>query len=366
MARVVLEKLDCWYGRTHAVDHIDLVIEDGELCVLLGPSGCGKTSTLRMIAGFVRPASGEIFVDGEPITHLYPGHRNIAMVFQSYALYPHMTVREHFLFPLRARKMSAQEMHRRAEEMADFLRMREFLDRYPLELSAGQQQRVAIGRALIRQPSLLLMDEPLSNLDARLRVEMRSSLRRLQQDLKLTTVYVTHDQVEAQALGDKIVVMNLGRIQQVGTPEEVYRWPVNLFVAGFIGTPPMNFLECQLYRENDQLILRNRNFSLPLAPELRARAEGIPAGRPLIAGLRPENVRLSPVERPASIPAEVYVLEPQSNEVIVDLKLGELVLKAREGKQELGFKPAVGQRVWMEFQQEYLHLFDQQSGQRVL
>lgn len=366
MARVVLEKLDCWYGQTHAVDHIDLIIEDGELCVLLGPSGCGKTSTLRMIAGFVRPASGEIFVNNKPISHLYPGHRNIAMVFQSYALYPHMTVRQHFLFPLRATKMAAQEMHRRVEEMADFLHMRELLDRYPLELSSGQRQRVAIGRALIRKPNLLLMDEPLSNLDARLRVEMRSSLRRLQQELRITTVYVTHDQVEAQALGDKIVVMNQGRIQQVGTPEEVYRWPVNLFVAGFIGTPPMNFLECQLYRENDQLILCNRDFSLPLAPELCARAQDIPSGRSLIAGLRPENVRLSPVEWPASIPAAVYVLEPQSNELIVDLKLGEQVLKAREDKQELGFKPEVGQRVWMEFQQEYLHLFDRQGGQRLL
>jgi multiple sugar transport system ATP-binding protein len=366
MGRLVLEQLDLWYGKTHAVDGINLTIEDGELCVLLGPSGCGKTSTLRMIAGFVGPSGGEIYLDGEPMSHLYPGRRNIAMVFQSYALYPHMRVRDHFTFPLKAAKTSRDEMKRRVEETADFLRMGDLLDRYPPQLSAGQQQRVAIGRALIRKPRLLLMDEPLSNLDARLRVEMRSNLRRLQQDLKITTVYVTHDQVEAQGLGDKIVVMNLGRIQQAGSPDEVYEKPANLFVAGFIGTPRMNLVECELRSEDGQLSLRGEGFSLSLAPDLRPHVDMVPAGRPLVAGIRPENVRLSPVERPSSIPAEVYVLEPQSNELIVDLKLGELTIKAREDKQGLGFRPEVGGRVWMEFQQNRLHLFDKETERSLL
>jgi multiple sugar transport system ATP-binding protein len=365
MSRVVLEKLDCWYGRTHAVDHIDLVVEDGELCVLLGPSGCGKTSTLRMVAGFVRLAGGEIYVDGEPISHLYPGRRNIAMVFQSYALYPHMTVREHFLFPLRATRKSAQEMTQRVEEMADFLHMREFLDRYPQELSAGQQQRAAIGRALIRQPRLFLLDEPLSNLDARLRVEMRANLRRLQQDLRITTIYVTHDQVEAQSLGDKIVVMNLGRILQVGTPTEVYNWPVNLFVAGFIGTPPMNFLDCRLVREDGQAVLRNEDFSVAVPPSLADQLQDVAPDQPLVLGVRPEHISLSPVAQDDSIASEVYVLEPQSNELIVDLKMGDQVLKMRGDKRELGFRPQPGQMVWMTFHPHHLYLFDKESQRRL-
>ncbi len=365
MARVVLEKLDCWYGRTHAVDQIDLVVEDGEFCVLLGPSGCGKTTTLRMIAGFVRPAGGEIYLDGEPISHLYPGHRNIAMVFQSYALYPHMTVREHLMFPLRAARMSPQEMARRVEEMADFLHMRDLLDRYPRELSAGQQQRTAIGRALIRRPRLFLLDEPLSNLDARLRVEMRASLRRLQQDLRITTIYVTHDQVEAQGLADKIVVMNHGRIQQVGSPQEIYRRPENLFVAGFIGTPPMNFLDCRLLREDGRVLLEGARFRLTAPPALAQTLREVESGRSLILGIRPEHIILSAEALEDGIAGEVYVLEPQSNELIVDLRLGDQVLKARQDKRELGFHPRIGQTVWMRFPPEHWHLFDRQTERRL-
>lgn len=361
MAKLALEHLHCWYGQTHAVDDQNLVVEDGELCVLLGPTGCGKTSTLRMIAGFVRPASGDIYLDGERINDLYPGNRNIAMIFQSYALYPHMTVREQFAFPLKATKMPAKEIERRVQEMADFLHMHELMDRYPAELSTGQRQRVAVGRAVIRRPKLFLMDEPLSQLDARLRVEMRANLRRLQQDLGITTIYVTHDQTEAQSVGDKIVVMRLGRIQQVGSPLEVYRNPANLFVAGFIGSPPMNFLDCRLEQRESQIYVRNNNFAFPLRPELAQRVSDIPSEQQLVLGVRPEHIQLSPEARPNTVPAEVYVLEPQSNELIVDLKLGDLTLKMRGDKREMGFKPQLNQKVWMEFQQEYLHLFDEGS-----
>ncbi|MGD2177717.1 MAG: ABC transporter ATP-binding protein [Anaerolineae bacterium] len=365
MARLELEQLDCWYGETHAVDHIDLVIEDGELCVLLGPSGCGKTSTLRMIAGFVRPADGEVYVDGQPIGHLYPGHRNIAMVFQSYALYPHKTVREHFVFPLIPARAPRDEIERRVEETADFLEMHDLLDRYPSELSAGQQQRVAIGRALIRRPELFLLDEPLNQLDERLRAEMRASLRRMQQDLQITTVYVTHDQVEAQALADKIVVMDVGHVRQVGSPQEIYRYPADLFVAGFIGTPPMNFIECELAREDGQTVLRNSHFSLPLQAGLAARVESLPDGKELILGVRPEHICVTPRQEDGTMPAEVYVLEPQSNELILDLRMGDLLLKAREDKKELGFRPEVGQRVGMAFVQEAVHLFDGETEKRL-
>lgn len=365
MARLELEQLDCWYGKTHAVDHIDLTVEDGELCVLLGPSGCGKTSTLRMIAGFVQPASGEIYLDGQPISHLYPGDRNIAMVFQSYALYPHKTVREHFVFPLIPAKIPAPEIEQRVKEMADFLDMHDLLDRYPSELSSGQQQRVAIGRALIRRPRLFLLDEPLNNLDEHLRVEMRANLRRMQQDLKITTVYVTHDQVEAQALGDKIVVMDMGHIRQIGSPQEVYQYPNDLFVAGFIGTPPMNFIECRLEQGESRVMLHNTHFSLLLQGNLAARAGSVPDGKELILGIRPEHLRVRPQPIEGAIPVEVYVLEPQSNELILDLKLGDLIIKARNDKREFDFRPRVGQQVWVEFLQDYVHLFDRESEQRL-
>jgi len=361
VSRVVLEHLHCWYGPTHAVDDVNLVVEDSELCVLLGPTGCGKTSTLRMIAGFVRPALGDIYLDGQRINDLYPGDRNIAMIFQSYALYPHMTVRQQFTFPLKATRMPAQEIEQRIKETADFLHMHEFLDRYPGELSAGQQQRVAVGRALIRRPKLFLMDEPLSQLDARLRVEMRATLRRLQQDLGITTIYVTHDQLEAQSVADKIVVMNLGRIQQIGSPLEIYGNPANLFVAGFIGSPPMNFSDCRLEQREDQVYVCNDNFAFPLRPDLARRVGSVFLRQQLVLGIRPEHIRLGPETGVNAIPAEVYVLEPQSNELIVDLKLGDLILKMRGDKREMGFRPQLSQQVWMELQQDHLHLFDKNS-----
>ncbi len=365
MAKAVLEHLDLWYGRTHAVDDLSLTVEDGELCVLLGPSGCGKTSTLRMVAGFARPSTGDIYLDGERITALYPGDRNIAMIFQSYALYPHMTVREQFAFPLKATRATTEEIKARIQEVSDFLHMHDLLDRYPQELSAGEQQRVAIGRATIRRPKLFLMDEPMNQLDAMLRLEMRGRLKRLQQDLGITTIYVTHDQVEAQGLGDKIVIMRLGRIQQVGSPLEIYRQPVNLFVAGFIGTPPMNFLDCRLERRAGQTYVRNAHFTFPLSPELAAKMADVPPEQELVLGIRPENIKLSPESRAEAIPAEVYVLEPQSNELIVDLKMGDVALKMRGDKREIGFKPQIDQPVWMEFQQEHLHLFDKKTEARL-
>lgn len=366
MAQVVLENLDCWYGDTHAVKSINLTVEDGELCVLLGPSGCGKTSTLRMVAGFVEPAGGEIYIDDEPISHLYPGDRNIAMVFQNYALYPHKTVRQHFSFPLEATDMSRHAIREHVQEMAEFLHMEDLLDRYPLALSAGQQQRVAIGRALIRRPTVFLLDEPLSNLDARLRVEMRTNLRRLQQDLGITTIYVTHDQVEAQAVGDKIVVMELGHIRQGGPSEEVYRRPATLFVAGFIGSPPMNFFDCRLARIDGVCALVSDRFRLNLEEQVSRQLTDVEVGHDLVLGVRPEHIELCFEEEVNAVPAKVEVVEPQSNEWIVDLELRDQLVKMRGDKREIGTRPEIGQQVWLRFRQSQMHLFDDKTHAALL
>ncbi len=368
MAQLVLENLDLWYSKTvHAVDDVCLTIEDGELCVLLGPSGCGKTSTLRMVAGFISPTSGAIYLDGQRIDHLYPGDRNIAMVFQSYALYPNMTVGQQLAFALKKAGLSASEIDERIDQTAEFMQMQDYLDRYPQALSSGQRQRVAVGRALIRRTKLFLMDEPLSQLDARLRVETRGNLRHLQQELGITTVYVTHDQMEAQGLADKIVVMDRGQIQQVGSPTQIYEDPANLFVAGFIGTPPMNFFEGELVQEEAGLYFYHSQFKLKLQPEILDKlGRRYEPGQAVVIGLRPEFIRLKATEAANAITAEVYVLEPQSNEYIVDLHIdGLLLVKMRQDKRELGFKPEVGQKIWMIFRQERMHIFDKQTGSRL-
>lgn len=365
MATLVLEKLNLWYGKhTHAVRDVDLVVEDGELCVFLGPSGCGKTSTLRMIAGFLKPTSGKIYLDGEVMNDLYPGDRNVAMIFQSYALYPHMPVREQLAFPLKAKgKFSPQEIERRVEEISSFLHLTELLPRYPRELSAGEQQRVAIGRALIRKPRLFLMDEPLSQLDARLRVEMRANLRKLQQDLGITTVYVTHDQTEAQGLADKIMVMNLGRVQQIGKPTEIYEDPENLFVAGFVGMPAMNFLSGFLHVDNQEVVFQGKNIVITLPPALASRARAF-APREVIMGIRPEHLQPTS-EKSGTIRGEVYVIEPQNNELILDLRVGGELLKARVDKGELLTRPKVGEVMTFSLDPEHTYFFDPQSGQRL-
>lgn len=366
MARLVLERLDCWYGQTHAVDCIDLVVEDGELCVLLGPSGSGKTTTLRMIAGLVRPTGGEIYLDQTRITHLYPGHRNIGMVFQSYALYPHMTVQEQIAFPLKAMRMDPREIRRRVEEMADLLRIRDLLDRYPQQLSSGQRQRVALGRALVRRPALLLLDEPLSNVDAMLREEVRVGLRRLQQELRITTVYVTHDQIEAQALADKVAVMHQGRIQQVGTPQEIYRNPANLFVAGFIGTPSMNFIRCKVLSDEGRLFLKNEWLIFPLPSERESwlvrrseQSDGV------ILGVRPEHVLIGPPDAGYPMIAEIIVVEPHGHEAVLHLKAQGHVLRCRVDKRGLGFRPVPGDVVGFSFNPNYIYLFDPLTEERI-
>ena len=364
MASVTVEDVTVRFGGNTVLDSIGFEVDDGEFCVLVGPSGCGKTVTLRVIAGLTRPHRGRVYMDGRPVDHVPPGDRDVAMCFQTYALYPYMTVRENWTFPLRAARLPEDEIRRRVEMVTELLHMGPLMDRYPRELSGGQQQRVALGRALVRRPRVYLLDEPFGNLDAKLREEMRAKVKKLQMDLGITTIHVTHDQVEAQAMGDKIVVMDVGTIQQVGTPEEIYEEPANLFVAGFIGTPPMNFIECTLSRREEALIVRHPRFELPLPPAKAARIQEQGKEGSVILGVRPESIRLSP--RPEEgIPAEVYVLEPQSNQLIVDLKFDDMILKAREVQERLGFEPRLNQPVAMWFDPERIHLFDKATGRRI-
>jgi multiple sugar transport system ATP-binding protein len=285
MAAIALEHLVKRYGDGHvAVDDLSLEIADGELMVLVGPSGCGKSTVLRMIVGLEDVTSGEVRIDGERVNERTPRDRNLAMVFQSYALYPHLTVFENIAFPLRlSRRLGEEEIQRKVVDVADRLDLREHLSRKPAQLSGGQRQRVAMGRAIVREARAFLFDEPLSNLDAKLRSQMRTEISRLQRRLAMTTVYVTHDQTEAMTLGDRVAVLRKGELQQVDTPRQLYERPVNLFVAGFIGSPPMNFVPA---------VVRGRSLALPFAsvemPEPLARRV---AGRPLLlAGIRPEHL----------------------------------------------------------------------------
>jgi multiple sugar transport system ATP-binding protein len=284
MAEIALEGIEKRFpDGTHAIQPTDLRIRDGELFVLVGPSGCGKSTLLRIIVGLESPTSGHVRVDGAEVTGQDPKDRNMAMVFQNYAIYPHMTVRENMAFPLKLAEMSELQINERVEKCAAILELDGLLERKPAELSGGQRQRVAMGRAIVRQPVAFLLDEPLSNLDAKLRGQMRAELIELQRRLATTTVYVTHDQTEAMTLGHRIAVLRKGRIQQIGTPREVYNRPANLFVAGFVGSPPMNFLPAII--ERDRLVLPMTE--IPLPDEFRGRlSQGV---REVVAGVRPEN-----------------------------------------------------------------------------
>jgi ABC-type sugar transport system ATPase subunit len=336
MARVAFEAVTkSFAGGTIAVDALDLEVGDGELMVLVGPSGCGKSTALRMIAGLEQPTSGTIVIGERDVNGLSPGARDIAMVFQSYALYPHMTVRQNLAFPLQRRRMAKNEIGRRVAAMADMLELADLLGRKPGQLSGGQRQRVAMGRALIREPVAFLLDEPLSNLDAKLRTELRAELKRLHLRLGTTMVYVTHDQIEAMTLGDRIAVMNRGRLQQVGTPDEIYRTPCNLFVARFVGSPAMNILP---------------------GPVVRRGAE-------VTAGVRPEAMqRAADVAGGIELELVAEVVEPLGSDVFVHGHAGEEAVVARlPGNVHV----SPGDRVPLAIDPADLHLFDRETEQRL-
>ena len=330
MAKVELKGISKVYdGGVRAVDKANIVVEDKEFVVLVGPSGCGKSTTLRMIAGLEDISEGELYIDGEMMNDVPPKDRNIAMVFQNYALYPHMSVFENMAFGLRIKKVEKSEITRRVNEAARILDIEKLLDRKPKALSGGQRQRVAVGRAIVRNPKVFLFDEPLSNLDAKLRVQMRAELSDLHHRLNATMIYVTHDQVEAMTMADKIVVMKDGKIQQIGAPLYLYNYPVNKFVAGFIGSPPMNFLTVKVEEKGGSVMLDDGTFKIK---PLKEHAEYLRkyTGKEVFFGIRPEDLVFS--EAPAAennIPVKVTVVEPLGADIHLWLSVNNQPIVAR-------------------------------------
>jgi multiple sugar transport system ATP-binding protein len=322
-----------------AVDHLDLQIRDGEFMVLVGPSGCGKTTALRMLAGLDEISEGELVIDDQVVNDVAPQKRDIAMVFQNYALYPHLSVYDNMAYGLKIQKLSKDEIRKRVSEIAGVIGLEELLDRKPKALSGGQRQRVAMGRAIVRKPKVFLMDEPLSNLDAKLRVQMRSEVARIQHELKATTVYVTHDQVEAMTMGDRVALMRRGVLQQVDTPMRLYHAPVNLFVASFIGSPAMNLFEAQIARRNDHLVAQIGDQFLRLAPEALTDPGELERyeGRTVALGLRPEHIAdaalLSDVPQGRVLRAHVRTVEALGSELIAHLELAGKMVMTDEVKE---------------------------------
>jgi len=363
MASVKIRELIKRYDKVVAVDGVSLSVGDGSFVVLLGPSGCGKTTTLRCIAGLEVPDGGEILIGDSLVNDLPPKDRDVAMVFQNYALYPHMSVYDNIAFPLKMRKTPKDEIDRRVKEVASLLGISHLLDRKPRQLSGGEQQRVALGRAIVRRPRVFLMDEPLSNLDAKLRIFMRAELKRLQRELKVTTLYVTHDQAEAMAMADKIAVMNKGKILQYDDPHTIYNKPADTFVAAFIGNPPTNLLNCSLRQKDGKAILDAGAFTYTLPNDISEIVLKEASSSELILGVRPENIVLSKERRESSVfQSEVYVVEPQRPNYVVDLKIGQDIIKAVTPPMEL----SVGDSIWVGFEIDKIHLFDGKSGKLII
>jgi multiple sugar transport system ATP-binding protein len=364
MSTARLEQLSKQYDGHLAVDRINLDIADGEFVVFVGPSGCGKSTTLRMIAGLERATGGEIWIDDRPANHVSPRDRDIAMVFQNYALYPHMTVARNLSYALRLRNMNKADIDRRVQEVARSLDLEKLLHRKPSQLSGGQRQRVALGRAIIRQPKLFLMDEPLSNLDAKLRVQTRAEITRLQRSLGITTIYVTHDQTEAMTMGDKIVVMNGGRIQQADTPQQLYQHPANTFVAQFIGTPPMNLLSARLETVDGAVVARGDGIALPLPLETLTVLRAKVGAEPLLVGFRPEDIALDPEAGSNGVGGTVDVIEGLGHESLVSLRQGSNGFIARMTPDgAAGIR--LGDRLSFSVNPDRLRFFAAESGEAI-
>ena len=356
---VSLERVSKSFGALEAVKDIDLSIREREFVTLLGPSGCGKTTLLRMIAGLEKVTSGSIYFGDRLVNNLRPGDRDVAMVFQNYALYPHFNVARNIGYGLKVRGAPKSEIDQRVREVARILEIEGLLERKPRQLSGGQRQRVALGRAIVRDPFLFLMDEPLSNLDAKLRVSMRAELKRFHMRLDTTTVYVTHDQLEAMTMSDKIAVINDGVLQQFATPQEVYNQPTNVFVAGFIGNPPMNLLHGILTHENGPaLVFGQARQALP--PALHPVVRECPEGRRLILGIRPQDISLSEAVASAKLVGKVGLVELVGSEKLVDIACGDDIQLMAEIKAEEDV--FVDQTVGVRFNPSRIHLFDPESG----
>ncbi|MDX5628209.1 MULTISPECIES: sn-glycerol-3-phosphate ABC transporter ATP-binding protein UgpC [unclassified Brenneria] len=353
MASVSIENIQKSYGPLQVIHDVSIHIQDGEFIVLVGPSGCGKSTLLRMVAGLETVTAGDIRIGERVINNTAPKDRDIAMVFQNYALYPHMTVRENMAFALKLKKMPLDEINARIEKTAGIIGLSELLDRYPRQLSGGQRQRVAMGRATVRNPQVFLFDEPLSNLDAKLRVTMRAEIKSLHRKLKTTTIYVTHDQVEAMTMADRIVVMHDGVVEQIGTPLELYDRPDNLFVAGFIGSPSMNFIAGSIQIRNTPIFTAEGGFEIAL-PD----SASLQDGQSVVLGIRPEHFQLAE----DGMAVEVAAVEPTGSETLIMARCGEQEITCVFRQR---FLPTPGETLRIQANQDFLHLFDLKSGRRL-
>jgi multiple sugar transport system ATP-binding protein len=366
MAQVLLKNITKKFDEVVAVNTVDLEITDQEFAVLVGPSGCGKTTTLRMVAGLEEITEGDIYIGDRLVNDLASKDRNIAMVFQSYALYPHMKVFDNMAFGLKMRKVPKPERETLVNDAAEILGIQDLLDRKPKQLSGGQRQRVALGRAIVRKPDVFLFDEPLSNLDAKLRVQMRTELIKLHKRLQSTSIYVTHDQVEAMTMGDRIVVMNDGCIQQVGSPLDLYNTPANLFVAGFIGSPAMNFIACDLVEDNSTAYVQTSGFKISLPDDLgdKAKASGT---KDFILGVRPEDITKigmgeAGARKSEPINAFVNVIETLGKETCLDLTIGEENMTAIVSPNT---PVALNENIDLEMNLDKIHLFKKDDGESI-
>ncbi len=355
------------FGKTIALRGIDLDINDGEFVVLLGPSGCGKTTTLRIIAGLEKPTKGKVIFGNRDVTYLPPRERNISMVFQSYAVWPHMTVYDNIAFPLKIKKVPKEEIDKRVKWAAELLQISELLNRYPHQLSGGQRQRVAVARAIVVEPQVLLMDEPLSNLDALLRVKMRSEIKKLQRRIKVTTIYVTHDQVEAMTMGDRIAVMNAGKIMQVGTPWEIYNKPANVFVAGFIGSPQMNFIDVTIEEAQDGINLVSSDFTIKLPQEYISLLKDY-VGKTMILGIRPEHMYPlgyvpANLQKKDKIKGVVDFVEALGSDTIIHLNTGSKIIVVKTSGT---YRPKIGEELEIVIDLDKIHLFDKNTEKAII
>lgn len=359
--QVTLDKVSKDFGNVKAVDEVSVKVNDGEFVALLGPSGCGKTTTLLMIAGIYKPTSGRILFGERVVNDLLPKDRKIGMVFQSYALYPHMSVFENIVFPLRLQRIPEKQLKERARKMAELVQIEQLMDRKPAQLSGGQQQRVALSRALVKEPDILLLDEPLSNLDAKLRIVMRAEIKRLQKQLGITTIFVTHDQLEAMTMADRIALLRDGKLIDYRQPHELYDRPLSQFTAEFIGSPPINFLPVRVQPVNDTVTLVGDGIQMCLMSELAKQVGAFGSGRRVILGIRPEDISVT-VE-PGDAKAEVYVVEPLGRDMLVDLRLSGVPVRVLA---PASFRAAIGASIPLTLDRAKLHLFDPDTEKALL
>jgi multiple sugar transport system ATP-binding protein len=363
LVSVRLENIFKKFGNQMVVNDLTFDVADKEFFVMLGPSGCGKSTTLAMIAGLELPTAGKIYFDDQVVNEIPPEKRDIAMVFQSFALYPNLSVHDNIAFPLKIRKMAREEIKKKVEDAATKLRITHLLPKRPYQLSGGERQRVALARAIVREPRLILLDEPLSNLDAKLRIHVRAEIIALQKELSITTIYVTHDQVEAMTMGDRVMVMNQGVISQMGKPLDVFNKPINMFVAGFIGAPQMNFFPVTLKQQNGKASLANEslnvNIDSPMAKTISEKA----TDSELVLGVRPQHLSIAKTKMDAdAFEATVYAVEPLGTETIVDVKLKDDVFRC---VAPASFSSAIGEKVYVHVNKNLMQVFDKKSEQAI-